>query len=140
MLSVAALIVIGNSTTISYSGINYDEQNPGDHLIVPSGENAVGQTGTNGNEALGACSAKQINLTHAACISNATIQYKGSSCGGSNVSLGVEGTLDLVFVELDVSLSIDNNQTCDNDNMALNAAEAQCDLEKAQKEFDCAAQ
>ena len=139
---IEEVIVIGNpiGSTISYSGINYDEQNPGDHLIGPSGENATGQAGTNENEALDACSAEQINLTHVACISNATIEHNGSSCGGSNIILGVEGTLDLGFVELDLSLSIDNNQTCDDDNMALNSAYDQCDLEKAQKEFDCAAQ
>ena len=139
---IEEIIVIGNpiGSTISYSGINYDEQNPGDHLIGPSGENAVGQTGTNGNEALDECSTERIDIVHKQCRDEASDEFNGSSCGGSNIILGVEGTLDLGFVELDLSLSIDNNQTCDDDNMALNSAYDQCDLEKAQKEFDCAAQ
>ena len=102
---IEEIIVIGNpiGSTISYSGINYDEQNPGDHLIGPSGENAVGQTGTNGNEALGACSAEQIKLGHDKCRADASIQYNGSSCGGPNAVFGVEGTIDIGFVEFDVS-------------------------------------
>ena len=126
---------------VSYQGITYDEQNPGDHLTGPSGENAIGQTGTNGNEALDECSAEQINLTHQSCISSATIEHYGSNCAEpEELTLSVQGTIDIGFIELDVSLSIDNNQTCDDDNMALNSAYDQCDFEKAQKENKCAAQ
>lgn len=93
------------------------------------------------NEALDECSAEQINLTYEACISNATIEHYGSNCAeAEELTLGVEGTIDIGFAEFDVSLSIDNNQTCDDDNMALNSAYDQCDLEKAQKEYECAAQ
>lgn len=125
--------------TSSYQGINYDQQNPGDHVTGPSGENAIFGPGNDNGEALGACSTNQIELTHSACKSNAAIQHNGSSCGGPNVIFGVEGTIDLGFAEFDVNLSIDNNQSCDDDNMALNSANAQCDLDKAQKETDCAA-
>ena len=125
----------------SYQGITYDEQNPGDHLMGPSGENAIGQTGTNGNEALDECSAEQINLTHQACISSATIEHYGSNCAEpEELTLGVQGTIDIGFIEFDVSFSVGNNPNCDGATMALTSATAKCDLEKAQKELDCAAQ
>ena len=130
-----------DDTIESYQGINYDEQNPGDHLTGPSGENAIGQTGTNGNEALDECSAEQINLTHQSCISSATIEHYGSNCAEpEELTLSVQGTIDIGFLEFDVSFSIGNNPNCDGATMALNSAYDQCDLEKAQKEYECAAQ
>jgi hypothetical protein len=92
------------------------------------------------NEALDECSTERIELVHENCMDEASDEFNGASCGGSNIIFNVEGTIDIGIIELDLSLSIDNNQTCDDDNMALNSAYDQCDLEKAQKEFDCAAQ
>ena len=43
---------------------------------------------------------------------DATIIYNGSSCGGPNVILGVEGTIGIGIAEFDVNLSIGNNQDC----------------------------
>jgi hypothetical protein len=69
---------------------------------------------------------------------DATIIYNGSSCGGPNVILGVEGTIGIGIAEFDVNLSIGNNQDCDDDSMALEAKISLCDVARAEKENECA--
>jgi hypothetical protein len=69
---------------------------------------------------------------------DATIIYNGSSCGGPNVILGVEGTIGIGIAEFDVNLSIGNNQDCDDDKLGLDAEIGLCDAAKAEKEDECA--
>ena len=100
----------------------------------PSGENGT----NNGDEPLEECASTKINLEHKQCRAIANASFNGDDCGGPNVIFGVEGTIDLGFAEFDVNLSIDNNQDCGDDNMALNAEISQCDVDKAAKEDECA--
>ena len=122
----------------SYQGINYDGQNPGDHVTGPSGENATFSSGNNGGEALEECSSERINVVHQHCVKVARKEFNGDGCGGPNVIFGVEGTIDMGIAELDVSISIDNNQDCADDNMALDAEISECNVDKAEKEDECA--
>ena len=124
--------------TSSYQGITYDEQNPGDHVTGPSGENATSGSGNNGGEALEECRSQRINLVHQRCVDLARQKFNGDDCGGPNVTFGVEGTIDIGIAELDVNISIGNNQDCGDDNMALDAEISQCDVDKAEKEDECA--